>query len=178
MKLVDQVQEFLDKKCNILALGFYTNTITDLEEFEKKEGKSIKSPVEQLFFIEWAFRKFCNLEYKDINLKPQYQDESTGKYRLDFMVDFIQDTNIKIEHPKLGIEIDGYIWHEKTKNQVQYHKERERFLIKNGWKLLRFTGSEVFKNPEKCLQEVLDVIKKLRDKYHKNLYQLLNGKKE
>ena len=132
-----------------------------------------------MFYIEWLFRKFCYPDFSDIYLKPQYQDESTGKFRLDFAVEFLQAAYIKwgesikydqiilsIEHPKLGIEIDGHIWHEKTKDQVQCHKERERFLISMGWKLLRFTGSEVFKNPQKCIHETIELIESVQNEYY------------
>ena len=188
MKLVERVQDFLSEKSKEIASEFYSNIITRIEEWEELD-KTIESPVEQLFYIEWQFRKFYDRDLL-LELEPQYKDKSTGKYRLDFLFEFIQeayllnsgigwdDVVMQVDTPKLGIEIDGYIWHERTKEQVQYHKERERFLVSNGWKLLRFTGSEVYKNPGKCVDEILEIADPIREKYHNKLYSLYKKNKE
>lgn len=73
---------------------------------------------------------------------------------------------------------DSHLWHEKTKEQAQYHKERERFLIANGWKLLRFTGSEVYKDPSKCIDEVLGIAFPIANKYHKELLKKFKERKK
>jgi len=180
MKLVERVQDFLYEKSKEVASEFYEWTINYIKQWEESD-KIIESPVEQLFYIEWLYRKFCDRDLL-LELEPQHQDKSTGKYRLDFLFEFIQeayllsaefnwtDTVMQTDAPKVGIEIDSYIWHERTKKQVQYHKERERFLIANGWKLLRFTGSEVYKNPSKCIDEILEIANPIQEKYHKNLW--------
>jgi hypothetical protein len=168
----------------------YTDLVTNLEEWEEQE-RGISSPVEQLFYIEWSFRKFCDSELKDAFLEPQYKDKSTGKYRIDFMIDFVQEAYsedagrgleyhnivLQTEPPKLGVEIDSHEWHERTKQQAQYDKERERFLISNGWKILRFTGSEVYNNPAKCVEEAIQVREKLATKYLKKIRDLAKKKK-
>jgi len=177
MIIPDKTKDFLKEKCDLISITFWNHIICRLEEWGELD-RSIESPIEQLIYIEWLYRKFLDEEL-GLELEPQFKDKSTGKYRLDFYVDFIQevylwgskydDVILGTELPKLGVEIDSHIWHEKTKEQVQYHKQRERFLIKNGWKLLRFTGSEVFKNPPKCVNEILEVANKTREKYHKEL---------
>jgi len=189
MKLVDRVKLFLDEKCQMLATKFYTGVLTKLEE-DGEMGEAIESPIEQLFYIEWLFIQFVDSEYRHLYLWPQYQrKEETGKYRLDFMVDFVpeafeesrgrQEDEIifPIKPPKLGIEIDSHIWHEKTKKQVQYHKERERFLIAHGWKLLRFTGSEVYENPARCVGETLKIAYQLKEEYLNKVRQKLKERK-
>jgi very-short-patch-repair endonuclease len=65
---------------------------------------------------------------------PQY--ELSG-YRLDFA----------IPNKKIAIEIDGYNFH-KTKEQMNYDYKREQSLEILGWRVFRFTGSQVFKNSE------------------------------
>ena len=184
MRLIDRVREFLEQKGSEIASMFLSGVITRMNEWEDL-GRSIESPVEQLFFIAWIFKEHEHGPGDfPLFLEPQYQDESTGKYKLDFSIDFIQDFLTikwdkalkKVEAPKLGIEIDGHIWHEKTKEQVQYHKERERFLIAGGWKLLRYTGSEAFKDPQRCVEETLELAFNLRMKFYKKLKkELING---
>jgi len=188
VKVVEKVKGFLDSKCETLATGFYTDVITSIEEWEDAE-RAIESPVEQLFYIEWLFRKFHNHDYEELYLEPQHQDPSTNGFRVDFCFNFIQevlawpecglklengrmlDVITAIKYPKLAIEIDGHIWHEKTKEQVIRDKKRERILIANGWTVLRFSGSEVYKNPSKCVDEMLSVTEKMREEYHDILWK-------
>ena len=190
MKLVESVRNFLDDKCNMLATGFYTEVVAALEELEEEQEKVIESPVEQMFFTEWRFRRFVNKKLEEAYLEPQYQDKTTGKYRLDFNVDFIQEAYIlgrsieydevvmQVEPLKLGIEIDSHIWHEKTKEQASYDKERERFLVSKGWRLLRFTGSEVFNNAPKCVDEALKMRSDLAEGYFKKIRNLYDKKRK
>ena len=183
MKLANRAQEYLQDKASEMGVLFTEWTLDLLRYYGEKEGRELKSPVEQLFFIEWYWRCFIANERDDLNflLIPQFQNESTGKYRIDFKLDFIgylleyqpdrfsENAIISTIEPKIGIEIDGHIWHEKTKEQVQYHKERERFLISKKWIIYRFTGSEVYKNPEKCLDEVYEKTDPIVFEWHKEL---------
>lgn len=191
MKLVDRVKEFLDEKCKIIVMGFYTDIINRFEEFEEEQERSIESPVEQLFYIEWTFRQFCNKNLELLYLEPQHQDPTTEGFIIDFYVNLLEEVLtweemmnsekskiiMSIPHPKLGIEIDGHIWHEKTKEQVMRDKKRERKLIANGWKLLRFSGTEVFKDPTKCVEEAINISLELKEKYFKELKAKLKQKK-
>lgn len=190
MKLVENVEEFLHKKANLIAQEFVGYVADDLRQFELN-GNPILSPVEQMFYIEWYARHYVSL-YRDnlkFYLEPQFKDKSTGKYTIDFRVDllgylmntdcglrFSDEAKFTIDQPRLGIEVDGHIWHEKTKEQVQNDKERERFLISNEWKLLRFTGSEVFRDPTKCLEEVDSIAVDLACDWYKELKKFDKGK--
>ena len=122
-------------------------------------------------------------------LIPQFQDKSTGKYIIDFRVSFIdyiintdlqykfsEKALMQIKEPKLGVELDSHQWHERTKEQAQRDKERERLLIANEWKLLRFTGREVYRNPEKCLDELESVAINMAYDWYKKLEQSQENK--
>lgn len=72
-----------------------------------------------------------------------------------------------IAHPtcgKIAIELDGHQWHASTKEQVARDKKRDRRLLLEGWHVLRFTGSEVYKNPDGCVAEVSKVMRSLEAK--------------
>ncbi|HBG31615.1 MAG TPA: hypothetical protein DDW98_13485 [Gammaproteobacteria bacterium] len=58
---------------------------------------------------------------------------------------------------RLGIECDGHEFHEKTKEQAQRDKSRDRVLSAAGWKMIRFTGSEIWKNPLACADEAFGI---------------------
>lgn len=107
----------------------------------------------------WVFEEdkipdcFMNLSLKDtqttetIRIKKQV---NIGKYRVDFL----------IEHPKFNIiiECDGYQWHEKTQTQTIYEKERDRFLIANGYTVLHFMGKEIKDNIFGLSGDIADLV--------------------
>jgi len=73
----------------------------------------------------------------------------------------------------LAIEIDGHEFHEKTKEQAQRDKARDRRLVRcGGHRVLRFTGAEVYANAEACWDEVLDAAVALRDSDDQRVFAL------
>jgi REase_MTES_1575 len=72
-------------------------------------------------------------------------------YRLDFALQR-GDTNI-------AIELDGHDFHERTKQQAMRDKSRDRKLTELGWRVLRFTGSEVWKSPVDVAQETWRILR-------------------
>jgi very-short-patch-repair endonuclease len=77
-------------------------------------------------------------------LEPQRR---IGQYVMDFAV----------RGREVGIEIDGHDSH-KTKEQRTHDAQRQRYLEKLGWKVVRFTGTEVFSDAAKCVQELLELL--------------------
>ena len=75
------------------------------------------------------------LEYKNI----------IGIYKPDFM----------LSH-NIIIEIDGHEYH-KTKEQRESDYIRERYFQKKGYKIIRFTGTEVFLDAEKCVNDAFKI---------------------
>lgn len=74
-----------------------------------------------------------------------------------YFADFVLFSNI--ESVDFVVEIDGHEAH-KTKEQRFNDYRRERFLQKEGYIVIRFTGSEVFVDPYKCIEDIEEVIKK------------------
>lgn len=52
------------------------------------------------------------------------------------------------------VECDGHEFHEKTKEQAQRDKSRDRQFLLAGMSVLRFTGSEIWKNPTVCTAQI------------------------
>lgn len=125
-----------------------------------------KSPIEQLFFF--AFTKRCDEKCKDddicyyIYLEPQHKIEVNGKtYYADFYVDFDnidEVTRRRAENLKLIIECDGHDFHQKTKAQVKHDNERDFDLKMAGYEVLHFSGSQIYNDPYKCVDDVIDFI--------------------
>ena len=99
------------------------------------------SPIEEMF-LEAALQHIPGLEF-------QHQ---VGRYYVDFA----------IPHLNIAIELDGHDYH-KTKGQRTHDAQRERLLERAGWRVIRFTGSEVYRDAACCVQEVVDFISALGD---------------
>jgi len=87
LELTENIRNFLDKTSRKLSLNFYENVISRLSTGDEK-GNYIESPIEQMFYIEWFFRENNPYSRLPFDLEFQYQDETTGKYRIDFVVSF------------------------------------------------------------------------------------------
>jgi len=60
---------------------------------------------------------------------------------------------------KIIVECDGHDFHEKTKVQAAHDKRRDRILQSLGYKVFRFTGSEIHNNAISCALEVFDCLR-------------------
>lgn len=116
-------------------------------------------------FIEKTFRetyeRFLNPINKEndiLGYDKKFYLEKEYPVKLDnvpYVIDYFEPTS------KIAIELDGFNYHEKSKRQTQYEKKRERRLVMNGFKILRFTGSEIKCNPIKVLSEIYSLYCKL-----------------
>lgn len=99
--------------------------------------KKCESPIEVEFYV--------HALYSIQSLKPQIK---VGPYRVDFA----------IPDNKYYIELDGHDFH-SSKEQRAYDAKRDRYLLSNGWKVIRFTGSEINADPSSCVDEIKTILK-------------------
>lgn len=93
------------------------------------------SPLEQMFY---------ELAFLDLHLYPQHP---VGRYRLDFA----------IPDKRIAIELDGHDYH-KTKYQRTHDARRDRWLFGQGWHVLRFTGTEIHQDLDRCISEICALV--------------------
>jgi very-short-patch-repair endonuclease len=78
-----------------------------------------------------------------------------GDYRVDFA---FSRSCIDREHddgdPFVIVECDGHDFHERTKEQAARDKSRDRELQLAGHRVLRFTGSEIWRDPVGCAHQI------------------------
>jgi very-short-patch-repair endonuclease len=77
-----------------------------------------------------------------------------GDYRVDFLVLHLEGIE------GLGgvvIECDGHDYHERTKEQAARDKARDRDLQEQGYKVFRFTGSEIWRDTIGCADQPLRI---------------------
>lgn len=123
------------------------------------EDHYVKSPIEAALF---ANLLFAIDGYHDIiwDSAPgsQSQESATTIFRTQerigrYTVDFLFIAKAGDYERSLIVECDGHAFHEKTKQQAQHDKSRDRALSEVG-KVLRFTGSEIYRDPVKCVEEI------------------------
>ena len=75
-------------------------------------------------------------------------------YRVDFFLFYRQGDT---EH-RIVIECDGHDFHERTKEQAQKDRSRDRWMTAQGLPVLRFTGAEIWKDPAACVGEISSLL--------------------
>lgn len=124
-------------------------------------GANCESPIERLMLAALMFIKpQClhpryegagDLE-REGRLHTQYR---LGNRRLDFAY-IVQP----IHEPwtiRIGIECDGHEFH-STKAQKANDNERTVEIAEEGFNVLRFSGTQIFADPNGCAQSVADVV--------------------
>ncbi|MCO7127777.1 DUF559 domain-containing protein [Sporolactobacillus shoreicorticis] len=125
--------------------------------------KECGSPIEFLMFMNLrGTLDFIN-DYYGTQFYQQLQArvKTNGhNYRIDILVAESFRENDK-NATRIAIECDGHDFHEKTKEQAQHDKQRDRYLQMEGFKVMRFTGSEIYNHPSKCATDVGSMIESL-----------------
>lgn len=162
------------------------NGLLELEEFIDIFVSACESPIEQMLLL--ALKTYGDevasihrYSYdspsciRDASVEPPtawnnlviQSQASTGKYRVDFKLtyretgkDFCKENQSDFIARQVLVECDGHEFHEKTKEQAANDKKRDRELAAKGYTVLRFTGSEIWKDPFKCAEEIFNYLQK------------------
>jgi very-short-patch-repair endonuclease len=128
-------------------------------QWERRLGRC-ESPIESMFL-----EQFCasavehgygigsagKVVGETIVVKP---NTWLSRYRVDFLISFDFFGSLL----EIVVECDGHEWHERTKRQAARDKSRDRALQSLGYKVFRFTGSEINEAPLRCAMEILDCV--------------------
>ena len=98
----------------------------------------------------------------ELPLYPQEKININGKtYFADFLIDPMRTGWVTYENNdiyRLVIECDGHDFHEKTKAQVEKRNQRDMDLKSAGYDVLHFSGSQIYKDPDKCAEDVFEYV--------------------
>lgn len=138
-----------------------------------RRASRCQSPIESLlfwqFFFDWELQptdEFFLLgccpggdRYDPLFFDLQESVIVEGReYRLDF---YIGGYDRKASGGfKWCVEVDGHDFHEKTKEQARHDKQRDRLLQNAGFRVLRYTGSEVWRDPAAIVAEITKALEK------------------
>lgn len=100
-----------------------------------------ESPIEKL--LAGAIREW--LEHNDISDVTVRTQVSIGPYRADIM---LVDGECS-----LVVECDGAAFH-NSREQVERDKRRDRYCVARGYAVMRFSGTEIQRDPRGCAAEV------------------------
>lgn len=108
--------------------------------FDPDLSRLCESPIETAFYDACAV--VSHETGGDFHPTPQVE---IGDYRVDFA----------IQEYEIAIELDGHDYH-SSKEQRTADAKRDRTLVALGWTVLRFTGSEIWKDAAACASELHD----------------------
>jgi very-short-patch-repair endonuclease len=106
--------------------------------------------------ISWVLTRGPGYPPLRSSLKLQY---AVGRYKLDLAMEEALESG---ETARIAIECDGHNFHERTKEQAEHDRSRDRDLQAAGWVVMRFTGRELYRDPGKCAGEVWGMMHGLR----------------
>jgi len=159
------VLEFLNEQEK--EIGKYESDLFFMNMIDIIHDYKIKSPIEKLLFI--ALKSIQRFNYIDnfeadspnhvyrygLTYEPQFK---IGKYTVDFKIQYHYSLNRTLMSKTIIVECDGHEFHDKNKEQRKYEKERDRFIVKQGYKIFHYTGSEIFNNPLDIAVEILSYL--------------------
>lgn len=79
-----------------------------------------------------------------------------GDWRVDFL---LHRRNLRLSDERwesLIVECDGHDFHERTKEQAAKDRSRDRLVQSQGYEIFRFTGSEIWRDPLGCAEQICD----------------------
>lgn len=87
-----------------------------------------------------------------------------GRYRVDFLVKSVlcinKPSKEQVVHSrKVVIECDGHEFHERTAEQAERDKSRDRELVAMGFTVMRYTGREIWRDPTASANEVAELLR-------------------
>jgi very-short-patch-repair endonuclease len=122
------------------------------KKYRKKKGSSKYSiPHENAYGSDIEAKLGEALIKENINFKKQYEIYTDGT--------LLTVTDFYIESGKIALYCDGFKYH-YNKESVIKDRNQDRVLQFLGYKVLRYTGSEIVGNLDKCVREIKGFINK------------------
>jgi very-short-patch-repair endonuclease len=130
----------------------------------------MQSPIEHLFWV--ACNAIVDAQCADLNPDPEVDDSGglvtpdgififtqtqVRQYRVDFSIGSKGFGPADV-YTDVIVELDGHDFHDKDKRQRSYEKRRDRDLLREGYRVIHFTGSDVVKDPFACAWEALQMV--------------------
>ncbi len=119
-----------------------------MRNLPKRKTVKTESPIEDI-----VLREFHLLGFYPI---PQFK---IGMYRID----------LAFPDRLLAIECDGKKWH-SSKEQKERDEKRDNYLRKQGWKVIRISGSDIYRKADEIIGLMVGTKRKRLDKFKKPIF--------
>lgn len=113
---------------------------------EIQDRQKTESPIESILLREFHLLGFYST--------PQYK---VGNYRIDLA--FLKE--------RVAIECDGKEWH-STNDQIENDKKKDEFLKSEGWKVIRITGSDIYKDADEIVKILIGMKTNYRKRFNED----------
>lgn len=77
-----------------------------------------------------------------------------GRFRPDFEL-------VPTSGPGIVVEADGHAFHERTPEQAAHDRSRDRWMTSQGYRVLRFTGTEINRAAARCAIEIFECMRSM-----------------
>ena len=142
-KVVEKFAPFCESQIEVMLLGalhihagFCQLYMADREQLVKVTQEK---EIDRSFF-----------DVAPLIVQPQYVWRN---FRIDFRISVMCEG--MVEPFQFFVECDGHEFHERTKEQAERDRSRDREIQSANIPILRFTGSEIYRNPFVCVDEIL-----------------------
>lgn len=160
----DARQSFVEAEAQ-RALSVVSSNRSELHELISERAYRTDSPIEAQFGTWFDAARAHHLALGQtrfaLQLRPQFWvNTGSGTYRLDFAIEPLDEWlrgALQAEglEMRVGVELDGHDYHEKTRTDVTKRNQRDRDLAALKWQILHFSGSELHRNPMIAVVEVM-----------------------
>lgn len=165
-KELSRLNQIIADCVELESYEYKINVDIRLSSLVKKFEKDGLSPIEVLMGI--VFDSFMRRIVYRNQLRVQKQ-VNVGPYTADFIISVEDETSTL---PKIDFECDGHDFHERTKEQAEHDKKRDRYFQQNGYIVFRYTGREIWRDPESCATEAFEHLRLLE---HKECARITSG---
>lgn len=131
----------------------------ELDEKIEAATAGCESPIEELLAI--AISKWSNPAEEKVEKQKEFTFGDMT-YRADFCITstYMEPYSRLYIHRTVVVECDGFSYHYETQEQVERDHERDREFMAAGITVVRFTGSEINKDPDGCACNALYILRK------------------
>ena len=119
-----------------------------------------ESPIEQLMAIGLSkvnIKDFNNFNKDILVLQVKSQEEMETGHRVDFIIACVFTIGTKEFDISFVVECDSFEFHSSKEHMIKDYKRTRELQLDNRY-VLKFTGSEICKDPVACAEEVREFI--------------------
>lgn len=156
-KLWDALNRVVDESFSVEYNYFGQHATGVISRVSELEGYGLLRDI-SCFCISYKTGDEINPTYSGEIMAILENQISFGRYTVDFRIhSTYNDITKELQECNMAIEVDGHEFHEKTKTQASHDKKRDRYLLSMNIPVIRYTGTEVYRNPKTVARDAFNI---------------------